>query len=77
MELKKAGILGSKKGKGGGYYLIKAPEEANLMINVEGEKSKQEEYQNSIKDIETNRMYSWGDMSVVKENLWNKLHSIK
>lgn len=57
--------------------IIKAPEDANLMINVEGEKSKQEEYQEKIKDIETNRMYTWSDMSVVKENLWNKLHSIK
>ena len=28
-------------------------------------------------DIETNRMYTWSDMSKVKENLWNKLHSIK
>ena len=27
LTLKKAGILGSKKGKGGGYYLFKAPEE--------------------------------------------------
>lgn len=25
LELKKAGFLGSKKGKGGGYYLIKEP----------------------------------------------------
>lgn len=30
LELKKAGILGSKKGKGGGYYLIKKPEEITL-----------------------------------------------
>jgi len=30
LELKKAGILGSKKGKGGGYYLIKAPSEVAL-----------------------------------------------
>ncbi|GAB5523303.1 MAG: Rrf2 family transcriptional regulator [Roseivirga sp.] len=30
LELKKSGILGSKKGKGGGYYLIKAPEEVAL-----------------------------------------------
>lgn len=30
LELRKAGILGSKKGKGGGYYLIKAPEEVSL-----------------------------------------------
>ncbi|MCE2614163.1 Rrf2 family transcriptional regulator [Flavobacteriaceae bacterium D16] len=27
LTLRKAGILGSKKGKGGGYYLFKAPEE--------------------------------------------------
>ena len=30
LELKKAGILGSKKGKGGGYYLIKDPKEVPL-----------------------------------------------
>lgn len=30
LELKKAGILGSKKGKGGGYYLIKDPHEVPL-----------------------------------------------
>lgn len=30
LELKKAGLLGSKKGKGGGYYLIKEPKEIAL-----------------------------------------------
>ena len=30
LEMKKAGILGSKKGKGGGYYLIKPAEEVVL-----------------------------------------------
>jgi Rrf2 family protein len=30
LELKKAGMLGSKKGKGGGYYLIKEPQEIPL-----------------------------------------------
>jgi Rrf2 family protein len=30
LELKKAGFLGSKKGKGGGYYLIKEPHEIPL-----------------------------------------------
>lgn len=30
LELKKAGVLGSKKGKGGGYYLIKAADEVAL-----------------------------------------------
>lgn len=30
LELKRGGILGSKKGKGGGYYLIKAPNEVPL-----------------------------------------------
>ena len=30
LELKKAGMLGSKKGKGGGYYLIKEPKEIPL-----------------------------------------------
>lgn len=30
VELKNAGILNSQKGKSGGYYLIKSPEEVNL-----------------------------------------------
>ena len=30
LDLKNAGYLGSKKGKGGGYYLIKHPSEVNL-----------------------------------------------
>jgi Rrf2 family protein len=30
LELKKAGMLGSKKGKGGGYYLIKEPQDIPL-----------------------------------------------
>lgn len=30
LELKNAGILNSRKGKGGGYYLIKSPEDVNL-----------------------------------------------
>lgn len=30
LELKKAGMLGSKLGKSGGYYLIQKPEEINL-----------------------------------------------
>ncbi|MCS7004399.1 MAG: Rrf2 family transcriptional regulator [Cytophagales bacterium] len=30
LDLKNAGILGSKKGKGGGYYLLKKPSEVNL-----------------------------------------------
>lgn len=30
LNLKKAGILASKKGKGGGYYLLQDPEEINL-----------------------------------------------
>ncbi|MEX2593023.1 MAG: Rrf2 family transcriptional regulator [Anditalea sp.] len=30
LELKKAGFLGSKKGKGGGYYLIKEPTDIPL-----------------------------------------------
>lgn len=30
LDLKNAGYVGSKKGKGGGYYLIKSPEEINL-----------------------------------------------
>lgn len=30
LDLKKAAILASKKGKGGGYYLLKEPEEVNL-----------------------------------------------
>jgi Rrf2 family protein len=30
LELKKGGILGSKKGKGGGYYLLKSAEDVPL-----------------------------------------------
>ncbi len=30
LELRKAGLLGSKKGKGGGYYLIKEPKDIPL-----------------------------------------------
>ena len=33
LELKKAGILGSKKGKGGGYYLLKPANEI-IMVDV-------------------------------------------
>ena len=33
LTLRKTGILGSKKGKGGGYYLIKAPDEI-LMTDI-------------------------------------------
>lgn len=39
LELKKAGILGSKPGKSGGYYLIRNPEEVSLseiIIHFEG-----------------------------------------
>jgi Rrf2 family protein len=30
LDLKKAGILGSKKGKGGGYFLVKNPKDVQL-----------------------------------------------
>ncbi|HUH72938.1 MAG TPA: Rrf2 family transcriptional regulator [Chitinophagales bacterium] len=30
LDLRNAGMLNSKKGKGGGYYLIKSPSEVNL-----------------------------------------------
>lgn len=33
LELRKAGLLGARKGKGGGYYLIKPPDEI-LMADV-------------------------------------------
>ena len=33
LSLRKTGFLGSKKGKGGGYYLIKAPKEI-LMTDI-------------------------------------------
>ena len=39
LELKNMGILNSKKGKGGGYYLIKKPEEvylADVIRNFDG-----------------------------------------
>jgi len=38
-DLKQAGILGSKKGKGGGYYLIRKPDEitlADIIRHVDG-----------------------------------------
>lgn len=31
LDLKRAGILASKKGKGGGYYLLKSPDEVNMV----------------------------------------------
>ena len=31
LDLKKDGVLASKKGKGGGYYLIRDPEEVNMV----------------------------------------------
>lgn len=34
LELRKAGILGSKKGKGGGYYMIKPPEQVQLITVI-------------------------------------------
>jgi len=57
--------------------IIKGPEEANLVQNTEGDQSEQQKYQEQIADIETNRMYAWSDMSKVKKELWNKLHSVK
>ena len=30
LDLKRGGILASKKGKGGGYYLLKEPEDVNM-----------------------------------------------
>ena len=30
LDLKKAGILASKKGKGGGYYLLRSPAEVSM-----------------------------------------------
>ena len=30
LDLKNAGILNSKKGRGGGYYLIKSPDDVNI-----------------------------------------------
>ncbi|HEY8400642.1 MAG TPA: Rrf2 family transcriptional regulator [Cytophagaceae bacterium] len=30
LDLRKAGILNSKKGKGGGYYLMKAPDQVDI-----------------------------------------------
>lgn len=34
LELRKSGILGSKKGKGGGYYMIKEPEQVQLITII-------------------------------------------
>ena len=39
LELRKLGILGSKLGKAGGYFLLKKPEEVNLaeiIMHIEG-----------------------------------------
>lgn len=30
LHLKRAGVLASKRGKGGGYYLLKSPDEVNM-----------------------------------------------
>lgn len=57
--------------------IIKSPEEANSVENVEGNQSEQSEYNSKLQDIETNRMSNWADMSVVKKNLWDKLHHAK
>ena len=54
--------------------IIKGPEEANLEANVDGDSTEQKMYQEKISDIETNRMASWSDMTIIKSNLWKKLH---
>lgn len=39
LSLKKAGVLGAKKGKGGGYYLLKSPDEimmSEVIRHLEG-----------------------------------------
>jgi hypothetical protein len=46
--------------------IIKAPEDANLMDNVEGNTKEQLEYQTKLKDIETDSMSKWADMGAVK-----------
>ena len=56
--------------------VIKSPEEANLLQNVEGDVSEQQAAQKKIEDIETNRMYAWSDLSKVKHDLWYKLHAV-
>lgn len=57
--------------------IIKGPEDANLIENFEGSSTQQTEAQKKIQDIETNKMYTWADMSKVKRELWNKLHTAK
>lgn len=57
--------------------IIKAPEDANLIDNVEGNLSEQTEYNQKLQDIETNSMAKWADMTQVKQRLWTKLHSAK
>ena len=57
--------------------IIKSPEEANLVEDYEGTQAEQKQAEDKIKDIETNRMYAWSDMSKVKRELWNKLHAVK
>jgi hypothetical protein len=74
---KKAKIKAVKTPEEVAQIIIKGPEEANLARNVEGDELMQKEYQGKISDIETNRMYTWSDMTKVKHDLWNKLHSVK
>lgn len=56
--------------------IIKSPEEANNVQDVEGDDNEQEAAQKKIEDIETNRMYAWSDLSKVKRDLWDKLHAV-
>ena len=74
---KKAKIKEVKTPEEVAQIIIKGPEEANLVTNVEGDLVMQQEYQGNFADIETNRMYTWSDMQKVKHDLWNKLHSVK
>ena len=56
--------------------IIKSPEEANNVQDVEGDDTEQQAAQKKIEDIETNRMYAWSDLSKVKRDLWDKLHAV-
>jgi len=43
--------------------IIKSPDDANLVQNVEGDEKSQEKFQQKIQDIETNKMDTWTDLA--------------
>jgi predicted CopG family antitoxin len=43
--------------------IIKNPDDANLVQNVEGDERSQLKFQSKIQDIETNKMDTWTDLA--------------